>query len=370
MNDAGHPAPAPVRLGDREVGPGRPVFVVAELSANHGHDYDTARRLVEAAARAGADAVKVQTYTPDTLTIACDRPEFRIGTGTQWEGRTLHDLYAEAHMPWDWQPRLMAAAAELGVPLFSTPFDEKAVDFLEDMGVACHKIASFELVDLPLIRKAAATGKPLIMSTGMASADEVAEAVATARAAGAGGLVLLKCTSAYPATPDSMNLRTIGDLAARFGVPAGLSDHTLGIAVPVAAVALGACMVEKHITLRRADGGPDAAFSLEPDEFGAMVQAVRVAEQALGEVRYGVGVSEEASRVFRRSLFVVADVAAGEELTTENVRAIRPGYGLHTRHLDEVLGRRASRDIARGTPLGWELVASGDPAAATIGSGT
>jgi pseudaminic acid synthase len=250
----------------------------------------------------------------------------------------------------------MAAAAELGVPLFSTPFDETAVDFLEDMGVACHKIASFELVDLPLIRKAAATGKPLIMSTGMATQDEVAEAVATARAAGAGGLVLLKCTSAYPAAPDSMNLRTIADLAGRFGAPAGLSDHTLGISVPVASVALGACVIEKHVTLRRADGGPDAAFSLEPDELAAMVQAVRTAEQALGEVRYGVGLSEQASQVFRRSLFVVADVKAGQAFTPQNVRAIRPGYGLHTRHIDEIMGRTATRDVARGTPLAWDLV--------------
>ena len=345
-----------VAIGDRLVGAGQPVLIVAELSANHRHDYDTALRLVAAAAAAGADAIKIQTYTPDTLTIDCDHPDFLIGAGTSWQGRRLHDLYAEAYLPWEWHRPLMQAAAELGLPLFSTPFDATAVAFLEDLGVACHKIASFELVDLPLIRLAARTGKPLIMSTGMATGAEIAEAVATARAAGAVDIVLLKCTSAYPADPGSMNLRTIADLSARFGLPVGLSDHTLGIVAPVTAVSLGACLIEKHLTLSRADAGPDSSFSLEPAEFAEMVRAVRLAESALGEVHYGVGPSEEASRVFRRSLYVVGDMKAGDVFDATNVRSIRPGYGLHTRHLAEVLGRRATRDIARGTALKRELV--------------
>ena len=340
----------------RRIGPGCPVYVVAEISANHNRDFDQALRMVQAAKDAGADAVKLQTYTPDTITLRSDREHFRIGGGTLWDGRTLHDLYAEAAMPWDWQPKLKAEADRLGLELFSSAFDATAVDFLEKMGVPAHKVASFEMVDLPLIEKMARTGKPLIMSTGMATLEEIEEAVATARAAGARQIALLKCTSAYPSPPEEMNLRTIPDLAARFQVPVGLSDHTMGIAVPVAAVALGACIVEKHFTLSRSVPGPDSAFSLEPAEFKAMVEAVRTAERALGGVHYGASGEEEKSRVFRRSLFVVEDVKAGEKFTEKNVRSIRPGNGLHTRHLKEVLGRTATRDIARGTPLSWELV--------------
>jgi pseudaminic acid synthase len=344
------------RIGDREIGPGRPVYVVAEMSANHNQDLNQALRIVEAAHAAGADAVKLQTYTPDTLTIDCDREPFRIG-GTIWEGRTLYDLYAEAYTPWEWQPRLKEAANSLGMALFSTPFDPTAVDFLEQMGVPAYKVASFEIVDLPLIQAIARTGKPVILSTGMASLAEIDEAVTAARGAGAAQIALLKCTSAYPAPPREMNLRTIPHLAQAFGLPVGLSDHTLGIAVPMTAVAQGACIVEKHFTLSRASRGPDSAFSLEPPEFRAMVDAIREAEQALGQVSYRLTRAEADSRAFRRSLFVVQDVRAGQEFTADNVRSIRPGMGLHPRHTAEVLGRRANRDIERGTPLTWALIA-------------
>lgn len=344
-----------VEIAGRKIGPGHPAFIVAEMSANHGQRLDHAEAIVREARRAGADAVKIQTYTADTLTIRCDQPHFRI-RGTLWEGRTLHELYQEASTPWDWQPRLQAVAAEEGLTFFSTPFDDTAVDFLESLQVPVHKVASFELVDLPLLRAVARTGRPVILSTGMASLAEIDEAVRTLRAGGCGGLILLKCTSAYPAPSEEMNLRTIPHLAEAFGVPVGLSDHTLGIAAAVASVALGACVIEKHFTLRRSDGGPDAAFSLEPAEFRQMVDAVREAEQSLGRVSYDVTEREAASRVFRRSLFVVEDVKAGEPLTERNVRSIRPGHGLPPRHLGDVIGRCASRDIERGTPLAWEMV--------------
>ena len=332
------------------------MYVVAEMSANHSRNFEQAVRLVQAAKEAGADAVKLQTYTPDTITLRSDREYFRIGGGTLWDGRTLHDLYAEASMPWEWQPKLKKIADGLGLDLFSSAFDATAVDFLEQIGVPAHKVASFELVDLPLIEKMARTGKPLILSTGMATLEEIEEAVATARTAGASQIALLKCTSAYPSPPEEMDLRAIPDLAQRFQVPVGLSDHTLGISVPVAAVALGACIVEKHFTLSRSVPGPDSTFSLEPGEFKSMVQAARTAERALGKAQYGVHPAEEASRVFRRSLFVVEDTKAGERFTEINLRSIRPGNGLHTRHLREVLGHTATRDIARGTPLSWDMV--------------
>jgi N-acetylneuraminate synthase len=345
-----------IEIAGRRIGPGAPVYVVAELSGNHGHRLDRALALVDAAADAGADAVKLQTYTADTLTLDCDRPEFRVQGGTPWDGSTLHQLYQQACTPWEWHPELMARARERGLHCFSSPFDPTAVAFLEELEVPAYKIASFELVDLPLIRKAAATGKPLILSTGMATLEEIREAVDAAREAGARALALLACSSAYPSPPDAIHLRRIPHLAETFGVVSGLSDHTLGIAVPVAAVALGACIIEKHLCLDRGEPGPDSAFSLEPDEFRQMVEQVRVAEQALGTPRYGGGPAEAASRAFRRSLFVVADVRAGERFTPENVRSIRPAHGLHPRHLEEVLGRRARCDIERGTPLRWELV--------------
>ena len=349
-----------LHIGSRRVGPGQPAYIIAELSANHGQDFDQAVRIVRAMAAAGADAVKVQTYTADTLTIACDNEFFRIGGGTLWDGRTLHDLYQEAFMPWDWQPKLQAITTELGLDFFSTPFDASAVDFLEAMNVPCHKVASFELVDLPLLRKIAATRKPVIASTGMATQDEITEAVKTLRDGGCTQLALLKCTSAYPALPEEMHLRTIADMSARFGVPVGLSDHTMGHTVAVAAVALGACIVEKHFTLSRATPGPDSTFSLEPEEFAAMVAAIRTTEKALGRVNYEVSANEAKSRQFRRSLFVVADVKAGEPFTTQNIRSIRPGHGLHTRHLAEVLGKKATREVKRGTPLSWELISATD----------
>lgn len=351
-----------IEINGRRIGPGEPVYIVAEMSANHNQDFDRAVKIIEAAKDVGADAIKLQTYTPDTMTIDCDKERFRIGEGTIWEGRNLYDLYGEAYTPWDWQPRLKDIANELGLDLFSTPFDETAVDFLEEMGVSVYKVASFENVDLPLLRRIALTGKPVIMSTGMSSLAEIDEAVRTIREAGGDQLVLLKCTSAYPAPPAEMNLRTIPHLAEAFGVPTGLSDHTLGIAVPVAAVALGACIVEKHFTLSRDEPGPDSAFSLEPGEFKALVQAIRIAERALGGVDYATGEREAGSRVFRRSLFVVEDTQAGETFTSENVRSIRPGYGLHTRHLSDILGRQASQNIERGTPLTWDLV-GGSPEA-------
>ena len=347
---------AEITIGQRAIGLEHPVYLIAEVSANHHQKFDEAVKIIHAAKEAGADAVKLQTYTPDTITIASSREYFQVRGGTLWDGRTLHDLYGEAYTPWEWQPKLKQIANDLGMDCFSSAFDASAVDFLEEMKVPAHKVASFELVDIPLIQKMARTGKPLIMSTGMATVEEIEEAVRVARDDGAMQIALLKCTSGYPAAPEEMNLRTIPELARRFGVPMGLSDHTMGTAVPVAAVALGASIIEKHITLSRSEPGPDSAFSLEPGEFKAMVDAVRVAEKALGDVYFGFSAKEASSRVFRRSLFVVQDVKRGELFTAENVRSIRPGHGLHTRHLTEVLGLRAACDIERGTPLSWELV--------------
>lgn len=345
-----------LEIAGRSVGEGQPVYIVAELSANHAQHYERAARIVELAAQAGADAIKVQTYTADSMTLRSDAACFRVAGGTAWDGRTLHDLYQEAAMPWAWQPPLKALAESLGMHFFSSAFDAESVDFLERLGVVAHKVASFELVDLPLIERMSRGGLPLIMSTGMANLAEIEEAVRTARAAGAGGVALLKCTSAYPAPFEEMHLRTIPHLAAAFAVPVGISDHSLGIAVPCAATALGACIVEKHLTLARSDGGPDSQFSLEPDEFAQMVATVRATERALGRVNYEPSAHEAATRVYRRSLFVARDVAAGEPLTESNVRCIRPGHGLHPRHYREVLGRRAARDIAAGTPLAWDLL--------------
>ena len=319
------------RIAGRPIGPGHPVYVIAELSANHHHDYAEAVRLLDAAKTAGADAIKLQTYTPDTLTIDCDAPPFRIGAGTLWSGRTLYDLYGEAYTPWDWHAGLKREAESRGMACFSTPFDDTAVDLLEALDVPAYKVASFEIVDLALVRRVARTGKPLVLSTGMATVEEVAEAVAVARGEGNAQIALLKCTSAYPSPPDAMHLRTIPHLAATFGTVVGLSDHTLGTVAAVVATALGASIVEKHFTLSRATPGPDSAFSLEPAEFRAMVDGIREAEASLGTVQLGVGEREEASRVFRRSLFVVEDVAAGETFTERNVRSIRPGHGLAPR---------------------------------------
>jgi pseudaminic acid synthase len=350
------PRSGSLTINGRRIGPGEPMYVIAEMSANHHQSLDEALAILRAAKDSGADAVKLQTYTPDTLTIDSDAEPFRIGKGTLWEGRRLYELYGEACMPWEWHAPLQKRAAELGIDLFSTAYDATAVDYLEKLNMPAYKVASFEAVDLRLIRKIAQTGKPVILSTGMASLEEIGEAVAAARAAEVRELALLKCTSAYPSPPEEMNLRSIPHLSETFGVPVGLSDHTLGGTVPVAAVALGCCILEKHFTRSRAVAGPDSAFSMEPAEFREMVDAIRVAEKAQGGVRYGVGEREAASRVFRRSLFVVADVRAGERFTEENLRSIRPGYGLAPKHIDEVLGRRAASDIRRGTPLAWEHV--------------
>lgn len=345
-----------INIGHRKIGVNQPTYIVAELSANHNQEFNQAIQLIKAAKGAGADAIKIQTYTPDTLTIDCDNDYFRIGKGTIWEGKTLYDLYREAYTPWEWQPKLKKIANDLEIDFFSSPFDKTAVDFLEEMELPAHKIASFELVDIPLIQYVAKTGKPIIMSTGMATLAEIDEAVTAAREAGCKELALLKCTSSYPAKPEEMSLRTIPHLAEAFITPVGLSDHTLGIAVPLAAVALGACIVEKHFTLSRSIPGPDSAFSLEPDEFKAMVDAIRITEKALGGVHYKVSEHEAASRVFRRSLFVVKNMKAGEIFSENNVRSIRPGYGLRTRYISEILGRKACCDIERGTPLSWELI--------------
>ncbi len=345
----------PIDIGNRRVGPGYPAYIVAEMSANHNQDFEQAIQILRAVKDSGADAVKIQTYTPDTLTIDCDNDYFRI-KDTIWNGRTLYDLYSEAFTPWEWQPKLKEMAEEMGMDLFSSAFDSSAVDFLEDMDVPAHKVASFEIVDIPLIEKMAETGKPIIISTGMATLQEIEEAILTIRNSGNSQIALLKCTSAYPAPPEEMNLRTIPDMMESFQLPTGLSDHSLGIEVPVAAVTSGACIIEKHFTLSRDIPGPDSAFSLEPGEFKAMVDAVRTTEKALGTVRYGPGKQESKSSVFRRSLFVVKDMKRGDKFTTENLRSIRPGFGLHTRHLKEVIGQTARSGIKRGTPLAWKLV--------------
>jgi len=346
-----------IHIGTREIGVGRATYVIAELSANHGQRFDQAVQIIKAAKSAGADAVKLQTYTAETITIDSRNESFVIAKPSLWEGRNLFEVYGEAYTPWEWQPRLKEIANGLGMDCFSTPFDFTAVDFLEEMDVPAHKIASFELVDLPLIQKVACTGKPVIISTGMATLTEIDDAVRAFREAGGKQLALLKCNSAYPAPPEEMNLRTIPHLAAAFGVPVGLSDHTLGIASAVTAVALGACIIEKHLTLSRSEPGPDSAFSLEPQEFKAMVNAVREAEKALGYVQYEPTASEKASRVFRRSLFVVKDIMVGEVFSPENVRSIRPGHGLPPKHLPQVLGRKASKSVKRGTPLTWDDIA-------------
>jgi pseudaminic acid synthase len=345
-----------IMIADRRIGMDQPPYIVAELSANHGGSLQRALMVMEEAKAAGADAVKLQTYTADTITIDHDGPDFLIKGGL-WDGRRLYELYQEAHTPWDWHEVLFAKGRELGITVFSTPFDHTAVDLLESLQTPAYKIASFEMIDLPLIRCVGATGKPTIMSTGMASPEEIVEAVEAFRAAGGRDLLLLHCVSGYPTPVQQSNLRRIPHLAAEFDCAVGLSDHTLGIEVAIAAVALGACLIEKHFTLRRSDGGPDAAFSLEPQELTALVHGARAAFEALGTGSAARAEVEQNSMVFRRSLYVVRDVAAGEAFTTENVRIIRPGYGLAPRHLPDILGRRARHALARGTALTWDAVA-------------
>jgi len=345
-----------IRIGHRKIGAGFPAYFIAEISANHHHRYQEAATLIRAAKSAGADAVKFQTYTADTITLDCDKKDFRIRGGTLWDGRTLYDLYKSAYTPWEWQPKLKKLADRLGIEFFSSAFDPTAVDFLETLGVPVHKVASFEIVDIPLIEKMARTGKPMILSTGLSNEREINEAITAARKHGATQLALLKCSSAYPAPPESMNLKAISYLAARFRLPIGLSDHTTGTEIAVAAVSLGACLVEKHLTLSRRAGGPDSAFSLEPAEFKRMIDSVRVVEKALGGDRLGSSRAETKSRMFRRSLYAVRDIAAGDCLTPDNVRSIRPAFGLAPKHAGKVWGRRAAKRVSRGTPLGWDLI--------------
>ena len=344
-------------IGDRKIGDNHPVYIIAEMSANHNQDFEQAVKIIHAAKEAGADAIKVQTYTPDTITLDCDNDYFRI-KGTIWEGRNLYDLYREAYTPWEWQPKLKQTADKLGLDFFSTPFDHTAVDFLEEMDVLAYKVASLELVDLPLLRKIAKTGKPMFMSTGMATLAEIDEAVQAIRNAGGKQIALLKCTSAYPALPEESNLLTIPHMTQAFDVPVGLSDHTLGIAVPVTAVALGARIIEKHFTLSRDISGPDSAFSLEPHEFKGMVDAIRTAEKAIGQISYEITEKQKESRVFRRSLFVVENIKKGEEFTEKNIRSIRPGDGLAPKYIEEILGKKATSDIEKGTPLSWDLIST------------
>jgi N-acetylneuraminate synthase len=343
-------------IAGRRIGAGQPPYVICELSGNHNGSLARALALVDAAADTGCDAIKLQTYTADTITLDCDGPGFRIEDGP-WAGRTLHDLYAEAYTPYAWHAALFERAAARGVTIFSTPFDDSAVELLESLGAPAYKIASFEAVDLPLIARVAACGKPMIISTGLASLAEMGEALETAQAGGAAGVALLHCVSAYPAPIDEANVRTVPDLARRFGVVTGLSDHTPGSAAAVAAVALGAAIIEKHFTLARADGGPDAAFSLEPAEFAALVRDCKAAWSALGSATYDELGSERAAAGHRRSLYVAADIPAGAPLTAANVRSVRPGYGLAPKHLPDVLGRRAARDLTFGEPLAWDMLA-------------
>lgn len=332
------------------------VFIIAELSANHGNDIEIAKQTIKAAKESGADAIKLQTYTPDTITIDCQNNFFQLTQGTIWDGRTLYDLYKEAYMPWEWHKELMDYAKELDIICFSSPFDHTAVDLLESLHVPAYKIASFEITDLPLIKYVASKRKPIIISTGIATMQEIDEAVNTCRQVGNDDIILLKCTSAYPANIEDANLLTMQNMKETFGVQVGLSDHTLGITVPVVSVALGAKVIEKHFILDKAIGGPDASFSLDPKEFKAMVDAVRDAEKALGVVDYALTEKKKKSREFSRSLFVVKNIKAGEAFTSENIRSIRPGYGLAPKHIESVFKNTARKDIERGTPVSWDLM--------------
>ena len=342
-------------IDGRKIGPSVPPYVIAELSANHNGSLETALCLIEEAKKAGADAVKLQTYTPDTITLNCDHEDFKIRGGL-WDGRTLYDLYEEAHTPWEWHQQLFDHARKIGITIFSSPFDNTAVDLLESLGTPAYKIASFEAIDLPLIRYVASKGKPMIISTGMADEAEIQEAVDAARGAGCRELILLHCVSGYPAPSSEYNLRTIADMQVRFGVPIGLSDHTLDNTTALASVAMGACVIEKHFTLNRNSGGPDDSFSLEPQDLENLCQDTKSAWVSLGRVSYTRTVSESGNAQFRRSLYVVEDIAAGELFTQANVRSIRPGFGLPPKMLDIVVGKRSRVNLDRGTPLTLEVI--------------
>ncbi|MCK5311756.1 MAG: pseudaminic acid synthase [Desulfobacteraceae bacterium] len=344
-------------IANRQISREHPPFIIAEMSGNHNQSLDRAIKIVEAAANAGAHAIKLQTYTPDTMTLDLDKDEFYISDKfSLWKGRSLYDLYKEAQTPWEWHKPIFDRARELGLIAFSTPFDNTAVDFLEDLNVPCYKIASFENTDIPLIRKVASTGRPMIISTGMASISELDETVKAARENGCNDIVLLKCTSAYPATPENTNISTIPHMRKIFDCEVGVSDHTTGIGVSVASIALGATVIEKHFTLNNSDGGTDAAFSLAPDGMKSLVEETMCAWEALGQIIYGSTENEKASMKFRRSLYITKDMNAQDIFTKYNVRSIRPGYGLQPKYLDEVLGKRIKQDVEKGTALGWELI--------------
>ncbi len=348
-----------ISICNRLIGPEHPPYVICELSANHNGDFDAAIRLIEAAAGTGADAIKIQTYRPDTITLDCDLPEFSIQGGL-WDGRKLYSLYEEAHTPWEWHKPMFERARELGIPMFSSPFDFSAVDLLEDLGAPAYKIASFEAVDLPLIRYVAATGKPMIISTGIADAEEIGEAIEAARDGGCSELAILHCVSGYPAPAEDYNFATIPDMIDRFGLVTGLSDHTLDNTTAIASVAVGASIIEKHFTLDKSGGGPDDSFSLEPAEFTQLCQSAKIAWAAKGRVNYGLKSSEQNNVTFRRSLYVSRDISAGQTFTPENLRSIRPGYGLAPKHYDAVMGRRAARDLKFGEPLLWDCLQDED----------
>lgn len=345
-----------IKIGNKYVGGDAPTFIVAEVSANHLQDFERAKAIIKAAADAGADAVKLQTYTADTITLDCDNDYFQITQGTIWDGTTLHKLYQEAFTPWEWQPELLKYANELEMECFSSPFDPTAVDFMEEMNMPAYKIASFEINDIPLIRKIAQLGKPMIFATGIAYLEDIERALQVCKEEGNEQVILLKCTSQYPSPYESMNLKVIPNMAEVFDCTTGLSDHSMGCTVAVAAVALGAKMVEKHLTLSRADGGADAEFSMEPAEFKQMVDEIRIVEKALGKVTYELTEQQIRSREDGRSLFVVKDVKEGEIFTEDNVRSIRPNFGLHTMYYEDILGKKAKKDIAKGTPLAWDLI--------------
>lgn len=345
-----------IKIGNHIISEESPTFIIAEMSANHNMDFDRAVEIMRAAKDAGADAIKIQTYTADTITLDCDDPCFQITQGTLWDGTTLHKLYETAYTPWEWQPKLKTIAEDMGLEFFSSPFDLTSVDFLEKMDVPAYKIASFEINDIPMIRKIAGLHKPIIFATGIAKLSDIELAVATCREEGNEKVILLKCTSAYPAPYEDVNLRTIPSMAQTFDCVVGLSDHTMGPAVPGAAVALGAKVIEKHLTLRRADGGADSAFSMEPEEFREMVDHIRKIELALGKVTYDLGPKAAKEREHSRSLFVAQDMKAGDVFTPENLRSVRPACGLHTKYYEELLGKKIRKDAKLGTPMSWELV--------------
>ncbi|MBY7834404.1 pseudaminic acid synthase [Vibrio fluvialis] len=344
-----------ISIDGRNIGPDYPPYIIAELSANHNGDINRAFQIIEEAKKSGADAIKLQTYTHETITIDCDNDEFQIHGGL-WNGQTLYELYKGAHMPWEWHKPLFEKAKELGITIFSSPFDFTAVDLLEELDAPAYKIASFELVDLPLIARVAKTGKPMIMSTGMANEEEIAEAIKTAKDNGCEELVVLHCVSGYPAPAEQYNLKTIANIAERFNVLSGLSDHTIDNATAITSVALGACLIEKHVTMDRNGGGADDSFSLEPHELEALCKDTKTAWQALGKVNYERTEAEKGNVKFRRSLYVVKDVAEGEMFTPENVRSIRPGFGLAPKHYEAVLGKKANQNILRGTPLTFDVI--------------